>query len=156
MAAINCAKCGRSLTPEQASAPCPACGSKDRRSSCSDKAVGTESALKEEVRKRLARAHYTYEPSITEIFTICSNPAYEALSSEPIKLLEVNSNTIPSGIMPLGFDPAPASGIPFSSVIIEVTPDELEKIRRQELKLPDGWYLGALVPRDDDPENGNQ
>jgi hypothetical protein len=95
----------------------------------------------------LARAHYAHEPGITEIFAIFANAASEALPSEPIKLLEVNQNTIPSGIMPLGFDPAPASGVPFPSIIIEVTPDELEKIRRQELTLPDGWNLGPLVPR---------
>lgn len=110
---------------------------------------------KEEVRKKLARAHYTFEPGITQIFAIWGTPAYEALPSEPIKLLEVNQNTIPSGIMPLGFDPAPASGIPFSSIIIEVTPEELEKIQRQELALPHGWTLGPLLPRPDS-ENGNQ
>src|SRR6266849_4878457 len=102
---------------------------------------------KEEVRKRLARAHYALEPGITEIFTIWGKPAYEALPSEPIKLLEVNQDTIPSGIMPLGFNPAPSSGFPFPSVIIEVTPQELERIRRRELVLPHGWTLGPLIPR---------
>jgi hypothetical protein len=110
---------------------------------------------KEEVRIKLARAHYTYEPSITAIFTICTDAAHEALPSEPIKLLEVNANTIPSGIMPLGFDASPANGIPFPSVIIEVTPEELEKIQRQELKLPDGWSLGSLIPRSE-PPNGKE
>lgn len=110
---------------------------------------------KEDARKKLARAHYIYEPGISAIFTICTDAAHEALPSEPIKLLEVNENTIPSGIMPLGFDPSPANGIPFPSVIIEVTPEELERIRRQELKFPDGWSLGALIPRSDAP-NGNE
>ena len=37
--------------------------------------------------------------------------------------------------MPLEhFGPAPASGIPFSSIIVEVTPSELEKIRSHELR----------------------
>lgn len=104
---------------------------------------------KDEARQKLAHAHYTHEPGITAIFTICANAAHEAQPFEPIKLLEVNENTIPSGIMPLGFDASPNNGIPFPSIIVEVTPEELEKIRRQELRLPEGWELGLLVPRSD-------
>jgi hypothetical protein len=108
---------------------------------------------REEAAMRLAQRHYHLDPAITEIRTITSG----AISSgvpEPIKLLEVNANTIASGIMPLRFDAVPASGIPFSSVIIEVTPDEYEQIKRNELKLPDGWSLGAVLPRPD-REGGN-
>jgi hypothetical protein len=102
---------------------------------------------KDEVRKKLAEAHYDSEPGITEIFTVSANAASEALASEPIKLLEVNENTIPNGIMPLGFDAAPGHGIPYASIIIEVTPEELGRIRRRELVLPHDWTLGPLLPR---------
>ena len=71
----------------------------------------------------------------------------EVRPSEPIKLLEVNENTVPSGIMPLGFGPAPAAGINFSYVIIEVTPDEYRLIQSEELKLPHGWTVGNLIFR---------
>jgi hypothetical protein len=108
---------------------------------------------KEEVRRTLARAHYASEPGIRQIFTVLGNAADEMLPNEPIKLLEVNEDTVPSGIMPLGFDPVPGSGFPFPSVIIEVTPDEMEMIRRQQLALPHGWTLGPLLPRVDS-ENG--
>jgi hypothetical protein len=101
---------------------------------------------REEAAKRLAQRHYDLEPAITEIRTITSGTNGSGLP-EPIKLLEVNANTIASGIMPLRFDAVPASGIPFSSVIVEVTPDEYEQIKRNELMLPDGWSLGALLPR---------
>jgi hypothetical protein len=110
---------------------------------------------KEAMRQRLARAHYASEPGISQIFTVLGKPTAESLPSEPIKLLEVNEDTIASGIMPLGFDPAPASGFPFASIIIEVTPEEMEKIHRQELALPHGWTLGPLLPRTDF-ENGSQ
>lgn len=83
---------------------------------------------KEEARKQLARAHYSHEPGITAIFTVCTDAAREALPSEAIKLLEVNENTIPAGIMPLGFDASPANGIPFPSVIIEVTPEVWSRV----------------------------
>jgi hypothetical protein len=100
---------------------------------------------REEAAKQLAQRHYRIEPGITEIRTLTSGAIQGA--NEPIKLLEVNENTIASGIMPLRFDAAPASGIPFPSVIIEVTPDEYEQIKRNELRLPHGWSLGHVVPR---------
>jgi hypothetical protein len=109
---------------------------------------------KEEVLQELARKHYLAEPSITEIYSIHSRPEREAEPGEPIKLLEVNQDTIPSGIMPLGFDAVPASGFPYPSVIIEVTPEEMLKIRARELLLPHGWILGSLLPRSSEG-NGN-
>jgi hypothetical protein len=104
-------------------------------------------ADKRAVARKLADAHYAYEPGNTKIFAIVARPECESLATEPIKLLEVNKLTIPSGIMPLGFDRDPTEGIPIPSVIVEVTPEELEKIKRSELRLPHDWTLGDLLPR---------
>jgi hypothetical protein len=41
---------------------------------------------KDEVRKRLARAHYTSEPGIRQIFTFLGKPEEEMLPGEPIKI----------------------------------------------------------------------
>jgi len=96
----------------------------------------------------LAQKHYAIEPGITEIFRILSTHADELETSEPIKLLEVNSNTIASGIMPLGFAAAPNVGVHFPSIIIEVTPDEYQQILSGELGLREGWrLLDTPVPR---------
>lgn len=100
---------------------------------------------KDEQAIQLAQAHFAVEPGITRIFRLFGGPDVESKHDEPIMLLEVNRDTIPSGIMPLQFAPAPASGIHFPSVIVEVTPEEFEKITRQELKLPLGWTLGNEV-----------
>jgi hypothetical protein len=94
--------------------------------------------------QRLADAHYQLEENITAIYRL--NGVAETLPNEPIKLLEVNTNTVPSGIVPLRFDPAPSIGISFPSTIVEVTPGEFQQIGRGELKLPDGWTLGGLLP----------
>ena len=59
---------------------------------------------------------------MTQIFRITDRAEAEVVRAQPIKLLEVNQNTVESGIMPLHFGPAPASGTPLSSIIIEVTP----------------------------------
>lgn len=39
--------------------------------------------------------------------------------------------------------------IPFPSVIVEVTPEEYQKVKRKLLKLPDGWSLGPALPKPD-------
>jgi len=97
---------------------------------------------KDEVAKKLADAHFELEPGITRIFKLRGRPDAEASPDTPIKLLEINADTPPSGIMPLYFGPVPGSGIPYPSVIVEVTPDEYEKIKVRELELPDGWTIG--------------
>jgi hypothetical protein len=104
-------------------------------------------ADKDEVAKMLARKHYDIEPGITRIFKLQDKPEFEGLLSAPIKLLEVNVDTSSSGIMPLYFGPVPSSGIPYPSVIVEVTPDEFERIKVQELKLPDGWTIAEEYPK---------
>jgi len=96
--------------------------------------------------RALAEAHYRVETGITRIFRITGGADVESQPDEPIKLLEVNENTVPAGIMPLSFDAAPAQGIHYPSVILEVTPAEFEKIQNRELPLPKGWSLGSLVP----------
>ena len=103
---------------------------------------------KDEVAKRLARKHYDIEPGITRIFKLRDKPELESLTSAPIKLLEINADSAPSGIMPLYFGPVPGSDIPYPTVIVEVTHDEFDRIRLQELKLPDGWTIDEEYPRE--------
>lgn len=102
---------------------------------------------KDEEAKDLAQKHYQIEPGLTEVFRITAAPDAEDRPSEPIKLLEVNENTVPSGILPIQFGPSPASGLHYSTVIVEVTPDEYMQIRNAELALPDGWTVGDRIPR---------
>lgn len=102
---------------------------------------------KEAEARKLAEAHYSVEAGITQIFRITGSAEAEVRPDEPIKLLEVNEYTVPSGIMPLHFGPSPDSGIYFPSVIVEVTPEEFDKIRANELDLPQGWAVGPLVPK---------
>jgi hypothetical protein len=103
----------------------------------------------EESASELARRHYQVEPGLTRVILFSECPALA--TAEPIKLLEVNTNSAPSGVMPLGFGPAPEAGIRFPSVIIEVTPDEFEKIEAKELALPHGWeFKQRDIPRSPD------
>jgi hypothetical protein len=149
MANNLCVKCGHSLTPAQA--VCPKCGNLKRIDGGADQVCVTENAAHEAMALKLAQRHYQFEPGITEIRTIATNGASRNKPNEPVTLLEVNANTVASGVLPLRFDAVPASGFPFPSVIVEVTPDEYEQIKRNELKLPEGWSLGSVLPK---PEEG--
>jgi hypothetical protein len=95
----------------------------------------------------LAGKHYEMDSGLTRIFRITVGAGDEGAEAVPIRLLEVNENTPESGIMPLHFGAAPASGIPFPSVIIEVSPDEFRRIQSSELMLPEGWSIGDELPR---------
>jgi hypothetical protein len=56
---------------------------------------------------------------------------------EPVKLLELNTDTLPTGIVPVYF--GPSGEIPFPSLVIEVTESEYRQIETRELSLPGGW-----------------
>jgi hypothetical protein len=147
---IICAKCGKSLTSEQAGSPCPECDSLDREQFATDGATATDQAVvkaKLAAARELAKRHYEVEDGLMRIFRITGKAEVEASRSEPIKLLEVNENTVPSGVIPLHFGPVPAIGIPFPSIIVEVTPDEFTKIKTRELKLPKDWEIGEELPK---------
>src|SRR5262245_37796640 len=96
-------------------------------------------ATKDEEAIELARIHYEVEEGMTHIFRITGPPEAESSPSEPIKLLEVNESTVPSGVPPLRFGPLSAAGIHYPSVIVEVTPEEYQEIQSEELTLPNGW-----------------
>ena len=95
----------------------------------SDKAV---------IARELAKAHREVEPGIERIIRIIG--AAEESPGEPVKLLEVNRDTPPSGVVPIAF--GPAGGIFYPSIVVEVTPDEFAEIERKQLTLPLGWSLG--------------
>lgn len=93
---------------------------------------------KEQVATDLIRAHFEVEPYLTEVWRILSEN--EASEEEPIKLLEVNGATVATKrVMPFCF--GPTKDVPFLTVIAEVTPQELEAIRRDPTRLPQGWSL---------------
>lgn len=96
---------------------------------------------------KLAEAHYEMEEGITHIYRLLSDLNVETRPNEPIKLLEVNQNTIPSGVMPLQFGPQPSYGFNFPLVIVEVTPEEFGQIQTRQLALPNGWTVGTELPR---------
>jgi hypothetical protein len=99
--------------------------------------------------ERLARLHYQLEDGVTQIFLLTheSDGANGEGEPPPIRLLEVNENTAAAGIVPIGFGPAPNLGVPFPSIIVEVTPEEFSDLCESRLALPPGWSVGPEIPR---------
>jgi hypothetical protein len=97
---------------------------------------------KDEVAKLLASAHREIDPTINRIIRLKARCEDE--SGEPVKLLEVNPATSPSGIIPIAFSPDPPQ-VPYPSVVVEVTEEEYEQIRAGHLTLPEGWHLDITL-----------
>ena len=92
------------------------------------------------VAKKLARAHREADPATSAI--------YRAPNSKEIRLVEVSSE-IPNAmeVLPIGFDPDPAEGILFPSVVIFLSPAEWNAVQAGKLKLPKKWGSPSkLVP----------
>jgi hypothetical protein len=51
--------------------------------------------------------------------------------------------------MPVYF--GPSESVPCPSIIIEVTPDEFERIKSKRLGLPSGWKIAYEIPRPVEP-----
>jgi hypothetical protein len=52
------------------------------------------------------------------------------------------------GISPVGFGADLDREVFYPSVIIEITPEEFDRLSRRELRLPHGWQLGSeLFPQ---------
>jgi hypothetical protein len=102
---------------------------------------------KEAVARRLIESHLDVEPTLSRVVRLLAPGDSESDPKEPIKLLEVNSNTPEQGVFPIPLGADPSSEIWFRSVVIEVTPREFEMIRAGSLALPNGWTLGEEFSR---------
>lgn len=93
---------------------------------------------KDAAARRLIAWHFTVEPELREVYRIMTDN--ESSQEEPIRLLEVNAATVPTGsVEPFAF--SPAGDIPFRTVIAEITPEELDWLRSKPEALPEGWDL---------------
>jgi hypothetical protein len=101
---------------------------------------------KDDVAIALAQAHYEGQPGLQAIYRLMRADD-ENDPQEPIKLLEVNEDTVAVGIQPVSFGPHPASGVHYPSVIVEVTPEEFQQIQQHELALPHDWRIGQPYAR---------
>jgi hypothetical protein len=104
---------------------------------------------KDEVAEHLAQAHYDIDAGVQEIIRLLAPDDQEAQEAEPIKLLEVNTDTAPSApdkVRPVYFGTHPASGMVYPSVVVEITPEEFRDSRiLAELLQRYGWKTGPRL-----------
>ncbi len=88
----------------------------------------------ESVVERIVHEHFALEENLEKVIWIRSRSAAE------ICLLEVNSDTFATGMVQSFYFP-PSDEIPYPLILAEVTPEEWQKILRNEIELPEGWSL---------------
>ena len=94
---------------------------------------------KDRVAEELIRWHFEVEPGLVRVYRVLA--INEDDPTEPIKLLEVNEQTLATGSFEAyGF--APTADVPFPVLIAEVTSVELDGLRRSG-GLPPGWDIQA-------------
>lgn len=93
---------------------------------------------KDAIAERLIRRHFEIAPTLKEVYRFFSGD--EENPYEPIKLLEVNEESVETGRLE-AFEFAPYQDITFPSVMAEVTNTEFKKIHEGLINLPEGWSL---------------
>ena len=93
---------------------------------------------KDDAAKALIDWHFEIERDLEEVFLLVTDN--ESAPDEPIKLLEVNAATVPTGRVEF-FAFAPAGDIPYRVVVAEITPAELKEIIESPERLLPGWDL---------------
>jgi hypothetical protein len=94
---------------------------------------------KDSVAADLVRWHFRVEPGLVTVYRVTNDK--EADPKEPIKLIEINAQTIATGrFEAYGFAPTPE--VPYPTLIVEVTPAEFVELRESG-KIPDNWDIAG-------------
>ncbi len=99
-------------------------------------------ASKDDVARDLGRSHADPGSGVLAVYRLVAPK--EDDDEEPVKLLEVNENTVERGVEPLFFGPHRTTG-GFPLVVVDVTPREFDLILKNQLPLPHGWKLGPKL-----------
>src|SRR3712207_3958148 len=92
-----------------------------------------------EVAEELAQAHKREDPATTEV--------YVSEAQDEVRLVEVSGSLgkgTPSEVLPFRFAARPDLGVHYPSVVVLLSPEEWEAVKRGELKLPSGWDKDRL------------
>jgi len=100
-----------------------------------------------ETANRLAQYHFNAEPNLRAIFVL--EPLGSDDDDEPVKLLEVVDGSVAKDIFAIGFAPDASAGIPYRSVVVEVSPNELPQLQHRGFVDIRGrkWKIGEELVR---------
>lgn len=94
---------------------------------------------KEEAARELIARHFRGEAALRRIYWIATPNESD---DEPIKLLEVNQN-VPNDSQIEFFNFAASEHFPYRSLVAEISPAQLERVREGSILLPDGWDIAT-------------
>lgn len=96
------------------------------------------SRTKEEAARELIARHFRGEPALRRIYWIVTEA--DASDDEPIKLIEVNQNAPSDGQLEF-FNFPPSEHFPYRSLVAEISPAHMERVKDGTILLPDGWDI---------------
>jgi hypothetical protein len=82
----------------------------------------------------LIQEHFELDPSLENVIWFNSDKTAE------IRLLEITPETFPAGAV-LSFYFPPDEEFPYATIMAQITPEEWQKVLRNEIPLPEGWTL---------------
>jgi hypothetical protein len=82
----------------------------------------------------LIQEHFELDPSLENVIWFNSDKTAE------IRLLEITSETFPAGAV-LSYYFPPDDEFPYATIMAQITPEEWQKVLRNEIPLPEGWTL---------------
>ena len=110
--------------------------------------MSVQAISKEDYAVELAQAHFRIEPGMMKIMRLES--LSEDLKTEPLKLLEVNEDTVPVGLLPIRFQARVVKERWYPPIVIyEITPEEYEEVKNGQLQLPTDHQIKKIFERKD-------
>src|SRR5574341_120761 len=82
----------------------------------------------------LIQEHFELDPSLEKVIWINSDKTGE------IRLLEITPETFPAGEVLSYYFPSDDE-FPYATIMAQITPEEWQKVLRNEISLPEGWTL---------------
>ncbi len=101
--------------------------------------------LKAEEARHAAQVHFQVDSGLIDAYRLVAPGEREAEPTEPVKLLEVNRETVELGLCPVYFSADPRNGARYSLVVIEVTPNEFTEDLPAQIEREFGWTLGERI-----------
>ena len=82
----------------------------------------------------LVQSHREVEPNLRLVYL------YRDPAGREVRLVEiVDGSPSAEEVLPFRFAPDEARGVPYPVVIVELSPEEFQRVERGELPLPAGW-----------------
>ncbi len=85
-----------------------------------------------DVARKMAESHVLVDSAVAEVYLLEEE---DERADTPIKLLEVVEGIIERGIEPVYFRPDEARGVPYASIIIELSPREWQMHKRRPISV---------------------